>query len=165
MTVGPEQGLTQGKLCKCCEQVLCRCFNVCTYLVILSPDVMFFAHENLLIIANTLTLHSFVWIGEDFWMIFPFQFIGNSGRLLNSKVRVFDYNVEGSLTKVLTRDSNPVWPGSNYDLGLWMDMLLLNASNSIQGLATIASPFVLSQLLKLRLPSTMYSLSLQIGWL
>lgn len=102
MTVGPEQGLTLGKLCKCCEQVLCRCSNVCTYLVILSPDVVFFAHEDLLTTTNTLTLDSFVWNGEDFWMIFPFQFIWNSGSLLNSKVRVFDYDVEGSLTKVLT---------------------------------------------------------------
>lgn len=55
VTVGPAHSLTQDKLCKCCEQVLCRCSNVCTYLVILSPDVVFFAHKDLLIIASTLT--------------------------------------------------------------------------------------------------------------
>ena len=68
MTVETEQGLTQGKLCGYSEQAPTAGVlggKEYAYLVRLSSLVVFFAQEDPVITAETLTLRSFVWSGKD----------------------------------------------------------------------------------------------------
>lgn len=79
MTVATEQGITQGKLCGNSEQVPTAGVlgsKECAYLVTLSSGVVFFAHEDPVIIAKALTLCSFAWSGEDLGVTFGSVFSG-----------------------------------------------------------------------------------------